>query len=363
MGRVLSAGVGLTALLLAGIAVWGSVRPFPDDAESNLRRADRAGFARAAALSPMSAAPWMELGFLEEQEGKFARAEADLVHAGALDRGYLPRWTLANFYLRHADARAWPLLAETLRIALHGGQPTASLFETCWNFRPDADFLLREVVGSTPEALRSYLEFLLDTNRGNALLAPALALGNSAEKGDDEILLRVSDRLLAANDPAGARTIWDRAIPPDASGELLTNTRFQTPRQLGFDWRYNSIPESRIVFDGFARFDLTGRQPDPLELLFETVLMKPGSYTLSWQAKQDPSQAPAGFFWQATDARSRAELFRHALQSSDDWRKDSKQFVIAAGTLVRLALHTGRTPGHSRFEGTVWLNHPSLKAQ
>jgi len=364
MERVLCAGVGLTALLLAGMAVFASVQPSPyGDAETYLRQANREGFRRAAKVSPMSAAPWMGLGLLEEQEGNSTQAEADLTRALALDRGYLPRWTLANLYLRHEDLKAWPLLAEALRIALHGGQPTAALFEMCWNFRPDAEFLQREVVGSAPEALRSYLAFLLETNRSNALSAPAMLLAGHAQKADNELLLRVSDRLLSAKNAADARSIWDRITPPEPSGELLTNTRFQDVRQLGFDWHYNSIPESRIVFDSFARFDLTGLQPDPLELVFETVLLKPGTYVFSWEAKQSPPQAPAGFFWQATDSRSGAELFQHAVQSAADWREDRKQFVVAAATLVRFALHTGRTPGYSRFEGTVWLQHPSLKPQ
>ncbi len=364
MERVLSAGVGFTALLLAGMAVLASMRTVPGgDAETYLRQGGREGFRRAAEVSPMSAAPWIGLALLEEQEGHSAQAVASLTRALALDRGYLPRWTLANYHLRHGDTRAWPLLAEALRTALHGGQPTAALFETCWNFRPDAEFLLRDVVGSEPDALRSYLEFLLATDHADALSAPALLLAQHAQKADDELLLRAADRLLSASDASHARAIWDRVVPPEPSGELLTNTRFHNVRQLGFDWRYNSIPESRIVFDGFARFDLTGMQPDPLELLFETVLLKPGTYVLSWEAKQAPSPASAGFFWQATDARTGAGLFHQAVQSSADWREDRKPFAVGTSTLVRMALHTARAPGSSRFEGTVWLNHPGLKAQ
>ena len=364
MEKVSCVLAGLMAALLLGIAVHGAVEPVhANDAEVYLRRADQEGFRRAASLSPQSSAPWIGLGLLAENKGNVTEAEHDLMYAATLDRGYVPRWTLANLYLRHADARAWPMLAEALRIAVHGGQDSAALFEISWQFCSDSAFLLREVVGRSPENLRLYVRFLLDTHRTYALLEPSLLLAASAPGSEMALLMQASDRLLSAGDGAGAKRIWETITPPNHSGQLLANTEFRTPSQLGFDWRYNSIPESRISFEGLARFDFTGRQPDPLELLFQTALLKPGEYTFIWEAKQAPARLQAGLFWQATDAKSGAELFRHTLQAADDWRPESEHFVLHTAALVRLSLHAERPPGHARFEGTVWLRQPSLKIQ
>jgi len=362
MGRVLCVLVGLTAALLLGIALRGALRPSdPADAAIYLRLADEQGFKRAAALNPQSSAAWMGLGLIEENRGNAGQAQRDLSRAVALDRGYLPLWTLANFHLRHADARAWPLLSDALGVAVKGNQQTAALFETCWQFRPEPDFLLRKVVGRSPEALRAYLTYLLEANRADQLLAPAQLLAETHGKQDEQLLLRASDTMLASGDAAGARQIWKYVEPDYLPGELLVNTEFKLPRQLAFDWRYNSIPESRITFGGLAQFDFSGKQPDPLELLFETVLLKSGTYLLTWDARQTAAQSQAGLFWQVTETHSGAQLFHHGVSSTVDWKPESAQFQLQSSALVRLALHTARPFGSTRFEGTVWLRHPSLK--
>ena len=350
--RKVGAGLvaGLAALLF-GLAVRAAAVPSHlSDAAWQMKRADMAGFARAAELTPHSSAPWIGLGLLSENEGEVEAAEQELLHAVRLDRGYLPRWTLANFYLRHENAAAWPMAAEALRIAVHGGQDTAALFETCWQFRPEAEFLLRHVVGHDVDTVRLYVQFLLTTERTAALREAALLLPHST----DTLLLRASDMLLKSGDVAGAKQIWDKAVPASAAGELLTNAEFQTPRQLGFDWRFNDLPESRINFGGSLQMECTGRQPDPLEILFQFVPLTAGSYRLAWERE---STGIPGLFWQATDSQSGALLFRKQVVAG----AQVEPFQIQANVLVRLALRLERLPGARRFEGQVLLKNLSLR--
>jgi tetratricopeptide (TPR) repeat protein len=349
MGAGLMAGL---ATVLLGLAIHAAVVPaYLGNAAEQMRHADRAGFRRAAELTPHNAAPWMALGLLSESEGRFPQAERELLHAVRLDRGYLPRWTLATYYLRHENAAAWPLIEEALRIAVHGGQNPSALFETCWQFHPQGQFLLGHVVGSDPDTLRLYLKFLLVTGRTNALREAALLLPRSA----DPLMLRTADALLNSGDVAGAKQIWDRAVPAADKGELLTNNRFRQPRQLGFDWRYNDLPESRISFGDSLRMECTGRQPDPLETLFQFVPLPAGSYRLAWQLE---STGTPGLFWQATDARSGGLLFRRLVRTGAEF----ELFPVRADGLIRLALRLERLPGASRFEGLVNLRNLSLKA-
>ena len=71
-----------------------------DDAEYYLLAGD---FDRAVSLNPRSAAAWIARGLEAETAGDRKKAEASLKRAAEIDRTYLPRWTLANFYLRAGD--------------------------------------------------------------------------------------------------------------------------------------------------------------------------------------------------------------------------------------------------------------------
>lgn len=352
MGNVRAWLLAGLATLLLGLAFRAAAWPgHLSDAAWQMERTNRVGFARAAEVNPHSSAPWIGLGLLSENEGEVEAAEQELLHAVRLDRGYLPRWTLANFYLRHENAAAWPLAAEALRIALHGGQDTAALFETCWQFRPEAAFLLQHVVGHDVDTVRLYVQFLLTTERNAAVREAALLLPN----GTDTLLLRASDMLLKSGDVAGARQIWDKAVPASALGELLTNAEFRTPLQLGFDWRFNDLPESRINFGGSLQMECSGRQPDPLEILFQFVPLPAGSYRLAWERE---STGTPGLFWQATDSHSGALLFRKPVLAG----AQVEPFQMQANGLVRLALRLERLPGAGRFEGRVLLKNLSLRS-
>ena len=283
-----------------------------------------------------------------ESEGSAPEAERLLTQAVNSDRGSMPRWTFANYYLRHQDERAWPLLADALSIALHGNQNVSGIFETGWQFRPDASFLLQNLVGRKPDALRAYVSFLLDTGRFAALAEPAAMIT------DKVLLLRVSNALLTAGKVRDAKVIWDRAVPPPPNGELLVNAELQPPQPLGFDWRFNTLPESSLGFGNGLRIDFTGRQPTPLELLIQTVPIARGRYLLSWESKARPEP---GMSWQATGAST----FRAPLHSAYEWQAESSEFEVQTPGALRLVLLAERLPGTSRFEGTFQLRHPSLR--
>ena len=69
-----------------------------------------AALERAVALNPSDAGSWIELGLRWEADGNAGRAEQYLLRAAEVDRQYLPRWSLANFYFRRKDTEkfwAW----------------------------------------------------------------------------------------------------------------------------------------------------------------------------------------------------------------------------------------------------------------
>ena len=364
MRKLKCAALGLAGVLLVGIVVRGAV--YPEDAEdlgSQLALGTEEGYRNADALSPVSAAPMLGMGLLAESKGSLEDVQRFLALAVERDRGYQPRWTLGTFYLRHEDQRAWPLLADALSIALKGGQETDSLFETCWQFKPNAEFLLTHLIKRSADALPRYVAFLMNTQRNSALVPAALELAAGGGIAQKSLLVRVSDRLLASGEVRGAKEIWDLVSTAEPKLELLNNSALGQPQQIGFDWRYNSLPESRIEFDRGVRFDLSGKQPDPLELMFQPVPLQTGKYTLHWESRQSPSEAPSGVFWQATDWRTGAKILAAPLAKLSGWQAGSQDFEITSARPIRLALRVERVPGNVRFAGTVWLRNPRLRAQ
>jgi hypothetical protein len=57
---------------------------------------------RAVKLNPWDFQSWIQLGLATEMEHNDAEgAERQYLHAATVDRMFLPRWTLTNFYFRH----------------------------------------------------------------------------------------------------------------------------------------------------------------------------------------------------------------------------------------------------------------------
>src|ERR1022692_2043017 len=86
---------------LCGLCGWRSLSlalgTAPDSAEYYLLSGD---LDRAVSLNPRYTAAWIARGLEAEAAGDRKKAEASLKRAADIDRTYLPRWTLANFYLR-----------------------------------------------------------------------------------------------------------------------------------------------------------------------------------------------------------------------------------------------------------------------
>src|SRR5208282_3538262 len=55
---------------------------------------------RAVALDPSDSLSWIELGLRVESDGDSAAAERYFLRAAEVDKQYLPKWTLANYYFR-----------------------------------------------------------------------------------------------------------------------------------------------------------------------------------------------------------------------------------------------------------------------
>jgi len=85
-------------------------------------------------LNPRYTAAWIAQGLESETAGDRRRAEASLLRAAETDATYLPRWTLANFYVRAGDSEKFWIWAR--RASVMAPDP-AALFQLCWRVSGD----------------------------------------------------------------------------------------------------------------------------------------------------------------------------------------------------------------------------------
>src|ERR1019366_9198548 len=153
----------------------------------------------------------IELALQDESEGNYAESEKLLLGAFAVDRTYLPRWSLANFYFRRDNLPAFWMWAR--KAAEMPSEDMGPLFELCWHVTPNAGELAKAVLTDDRAVVRQYLSFLMDKNQMDALasVAPRLVRVGNPE-ADRAFLLGAINRLVAANDGVSAEAVWKSMV-------------------------------------------------------------------------------------------------------------------------------------------------------
>src|SRR5262249_43589027 len=137
-------------------------------------------------------------------------AESSLLRAAAVDCGYLPAWTLANYYLRAGDE---PQFWQWIRKAAEMGYNPAALFQLCWRVSNNASEILNRAIPPTPQTRRAYLDFLTASGRIDAAEPIAKDLRRSPTAADIDPLLRYCDAALAQNRTKPAVDTWTALAP------------------------------------------------------------------------------------------------------------------------------------------------------
>jgi tetratricopeptide (TPR) repeat protein len=350
--------------LLSGFCGWRSVRVglaiTPDSAAYHFQLWQAhpelsSELDQAIALNPRYTAAWIARGLQAEQAGDRQLAEENLLRAAAVDRTYLPSWTLANFYLRVENPEKFWLWAR--QAALMAPDPTA-LFQLCWRASGDSGEILARATPPSPQVRRAYLSFLLDTGRFAAAGPLADQFSRRPQEADLDLLLRYCDAALAKQEPLPALKIWKslsaaRLIPYSATDDLLANGDLASPPLArGFDWRPISVDGASISFDPAARqmtVSLSGRQPEFCNLVEHYVALQPGSgYKFRFQhATRDLPEAN-GLAWSFVDAKSGVEFTRF------DVAVQTMEFTAPPRCdLARIILRYRRPPGSVRAEGSA----------
>jgi tetratricopeptide (TPR) repeat protein len=285
---------------------------------------------RALELDPRYTAAWIARGLAAETAGDRRSAEASLLHSAEIDATYLPRWTLANFYLRAGDSEKFWIWA---RQAAGIAYDPAALFQLCWRVSDDAREILDRAIPRSPAVRRVYFEFLVRTNRLDA--AELLADEFSTEV---DLMLRYCDAAIANGRPAAALKAWN------AVGK-------QSALTLGrcFDWRAIRTVGAPVSIEGGLTVSLSGKQPESCDLAERYLALEPGArYRLQCDYRTRDLPPGSGLDWSIIDAKTGAEFGAMPAGAG------SFEFSAPGGCdLARLRLRYRRPAGEVRAEGSA----------
>jgi hypothetical protein len=312
----------------------------------------------ALRLNPFNAQADIELGLRAEAEGNTVKAEKFLLQAFAVDDTYVPRWSLAGFYLRRGDMNEfWAWARKAVEMP---ADDMGALFELCWHASTDPEEIAGKILNDNPDVIRQYLTFLLrkDQLTGSESIAQRL-IRTGIPSANRPVLFSVVNRMLTAGDATAAATLWHNLIEQGWVGGSDTrpyNAAFaQDPLPVGFDWSLPSYPglHSRPGGSGLET-EFTGDQPEDCLIAEQSVVLPAGNYTMKYTYQTGGISPDTGIRWQIVDANSGAVLANSPYLSSETHQEVALPFSLGkAMNLLRLQLVYKRVPGTSRVAGTL----------
>jgi hypothetical protein len=353
----------------------------PGNAQYGKRKAE---LAEAAGLNPAKAEEALEaalqanpgdsetliaLGLRAEARKDFAGAERDLLDAARHDKGYDPRWSLANYYFRRQDG---PNFWKWARAASKMAYEPTPLFRLVWNYTGDAGEIFDRAIPDRPEILRAYLAFLLGGPHWEAADTVAKRILDRPGAEDVPVLMAYCDRLLAARRGQDALNLWNSMGRHGVTGfgEIdrergPVNGDFRTqPGGSGFDWRIQPVEGIAASQDQPGlRLSFSGEEPEACEPLWQYAVPRAGEhYRMTFQYATSGIAEGSGLRWRVLDVTGEPTVIAESEDlANEDWADGSVFFTTPARmSLGRIVLNYRRAPGTTRIEGSIRLRNVAL---
>ena len=304
-------------------------------------------------LAPRDIEARIALAQEAELVGRPTFAEALLLEASHIHKGYLPAWSLANFYLRQHDEPQfwrWAGRAATFEVDL------TALFDLALGLRPEPAAIAQEFALRRPLALGQLLTASARAYLLEVALPVARQVAQARTAAAREQLLWDADDLLKRGNTRVALAYWNLAAnagllpyaPADVAGgqPALVNGEFEhASLERGFDWRQGSA-EIAVTIKGGLRVNLYGDQADTAVLAVQTTLLEPGcGYELRYRYRVGMPKGASPVRWLVGEARSEP-------LSAADWRETVWRFTAQSET-AELKLVSQREPGTHKAAGSV----------
>ena len=355
-------------------SVLAAIKAVPDEPEYYMRLSQfdrndtRELLLHALSLNHYNAQAEIELGLQYEADGELGQAEKHLLSAFAVDDTYLPRWSLANYYLRRGDMpKFWRWVHEAAQMP---NDEMDALFELSWRVTQDPKIISAAIVNDNPELLRRYVDFLIGKNQPIAAadVAQRLIQFGSSET-DRPALFDVLNRLVAANDAKEAQVLWQRLnakqwVVSDA-GEPNNGEFAREPLPVRFDW---SLPEYTGLHSwpgaSGLESEFTGSEPEECTIAEQTLMLSPGKYILSYWYQTAEIATATGIRWQVVDGTQENVLSESTDLSSNTITQGRLEFVVTEGDpLLRIRLLYKRALGTPRIAGQLMLKSVRIQPE
>jgi hypothetical protein len=319
-------------------------------------------------LNPRLSRAWIAWGLEAESLGDRARAEQGLLRAARIDHMYLPRWTLANFYLRAGDMPGFWTWARGAAEMTH--EPYA-VFRLCWRASGDGKEILERAIPAERRVRREYLNFLVSTARLQDAEPLAAELSRDAGAGDADSLLRFCDLALSRFEAGPAVGVWNalargRLIPYGEVTGLTNGDLSVAPVARGFDWRPRSAGGATVSFGaGEMTVALSGRQAEAVELVEQYVAVEPGSSReFRYRGRTRGLEKVTGLSWSFVNARTGMVIASAGVDgSAEEFRESVVAVAVPRGCeLARVVLSYRRPEGSRRGEGEAVFRDLSYRA-
>lgn len=356
-----------------------ATRLTPNDADAWLRLAEvkreagqdgRAEVRRAVTLNPRDYQALILAGLGEESAGNISEAEHDLLAAARMDKDYLPRWTLANFYFRQGNLDAlFHWASDGLGIGV--GDMTG-LFRLLWTVTDDGHRILA-AIPEREQVRIQYLRWLTDQDRLAAGVPVAADLVARWPLSGKDVAVNYVERLALSGDVENATRFWNvlalRSIVPTRidplAGRSLVNGDFRTmPLNGGLDWRIQAANGVRSEFaHPGIRFEFSGSEAEECNLLQQlSVLVPSRNYRFDYSWEGGGIEAGTGLRWHVLDAKAGAELTGPTPDISGKSGNGTLQFTVPQNVkLCRIMLRYRREPGTTRIEGWIRILNSQLR--
>ena len=313
---------------------------------------------KALRLNRYDADADINLGLQYEAEGDYAKAEHRLLRAFAVDDTYLPRWSLANFYLRRGNMQAFWTWAR--HAAQMPSDNTEALFDLCWHISPDPNEISRRILNNNPKLLRQYLAFLLSKDQLPAAAGIATRLLQFGDPHKDTAqMFSVIDRLIAAGDGEAAKGLWSTMIEKRwvvADTVFPNNPNFvREPLPVSFDWKIPSSPGCYSVPGPYGlETAFSGLEPSHCTIAKQAVVLNPGHYVLEYTYRTNGIAPETGLQWQIFAPGSKTALAESPDLSSATRVRTKVAFSIPPGVSVaQLHLIYQRALGTTPIAGSL----------
>ncbi len=322
----------------------------------------------AISLDPYNAEADIELSLRLEGAGDYRKAEKLLLDAFAIDRTYLPRWSLANFYFRRNNLpEFWTWARSAAEMPSDNVRP---LFELCWHVSSDPSEIERRIVNNNPALIRQYLDFLLAKDQLPAAAEVADRLSQVGDPTtDDPEMYSVIDHLIAAREGDAAKEVWNTLIEKHwvvADPSVPNNPNFaRDPLPVGFDWAVFSYTglHSWPGPSGLET-EFSGAEPENCTIAQQAIVLPPGNYELEYSYRTDQILPETGLKWQIIAAGSETVLAESNDLSSETMNRGNFEFSIPLdASLVHLRLQYRRTLGTPRISGTLVIPSVQIHAR